>query len=121
MKKHIEFETVDEAFNVFQQFQTVGIVKFHHSSYGMVVLHHFDSNNGDEYSPYWEMADLIVCCHPELLPEWARVKHLMPQAVGVLQLGYFFNFLSVTSVTDKTEPVVLTKKQQKKLKQKNKK
>lgn len=53
-----------------------------------VFIHHYDGTGVDVYEELWKKADVIICCHPELLPKWARYKHPWPDHEGALIYEY---------------------------------
>jgi hypothetical protein len=62
---------------------------FYKTRYGtgtvQIFIHHWSEDLVDEsehYEELWQAADVVICCHPEHLPEWVRVKHPWPDHVG---------------------------------------
>lgn len=51
---------------------------------------HFHFGHGVEIPDIAWGADVIVCCHPELLPEELRSKHVFPYWKGVTRSSYGF-------------------------------
>ena len=50
-----------------------------------VFIHHWGEEliGNEEYlQSSWEAADVVICCHPEHLPQWVRDKHPWPDHVG---------------------------------------
>ncbi|HEY9792449.1 MAG TPA: FHA domain-containing protein [Candidatus Obscuribacterales bacterium] len=52
-----------------------------------VLVQHLDKNAPLDQN-LAKQADLIVTCHPELLPAWAREKHLFPNHTGDVELTW---------------------------------
>lgn len=50
-----------------------------------VLLAHGSRNAGYKLpSHLWDKADVVVCCHPQMLDRAQRVKHLFPSHHGVV-------------------------------------
>lgn len=64
---------------------------FYTTKYGgrkiQLFIHHWSEEaveDSEHYEDLWMAADVVICCHPEHLPEWVRDKHPWPNHVGPL-------------------------------------
>ena len=57
-------------------------------------IHHWGEEliGNEEYlQSFWEAADVVICCHPEDLPQWVRDKHPWPDHVGEVAIDLAAN------------------------------
>jgi hypothetical protein len=64
---------------------------FYSTKYGtgkvQIFIHHWGPDMMDQsqhYEDLWAAADVVICCHPECLPDWVKDKHPWPDHVGPL-------------------------------------
>lgn len=64
---------------------------FYKTRYGtgkvQIFIHHWGEDHAgleEHYEDLWAAADVVICCHPECLPDWVRDKHPWPDHVGPL-------------------------------------
>jgi hypothetical protein len=62
---------------------------FYKTKYGTqkitIFIHHWGpemDEDAEYFEDLWEKADVVICCHPEALPEWVRAKHPWPDHIG---------------------------------------
>ena len=52
-----------------------------------IFIHHWGEDHiglEEHYEALWRAADVVICCHPECLPDWVRDKHPWPDHIGPL-------------------------------------